>query len=403
MTSSKKYLFAYSGYTGQGQRTSGEVRAQNIEWARHKLRRQGLRINSIKRAFHPPFSQRQIVVPADIASFTQQLAMLVKVGIPLSKSFAILAASCNKSIMKMLIEEVSDDVATGDSFSKALRKHPKQFDDLFCNMVEAAELSGELGTVLERLSTHKERSERLKKHLKKALTYPCIVVLVAILVTGVLLTKVVPEFARTFTEFGAELPALTLFVLELSELIQGFWLYGLLICTACCGCFYLALKRSKKISLLMDRMVLKLPIVGNLLRNAILARFSTTLATTFNAGLPILDALRSAARTAGNSYYTQSILDLRQDLACGVSLHQAISKQTLFPIALQQMILVGEESGTLGQILDRAGRFYEQDMQLSLDTLTQLTEPLIMLVLGLVVGGLLLAMYLPIFQIGSII
>jgi type IV pilus assembly protein PilC len=403
MTSSKKYLFAYSGYTGQGQRTSGKVRAQNIEWARHKLRRQGLRINSIKRAFHPPFSQRQIIVPADIALFTQQLAMLVKVGIPLSKSFAILAASCNKSIMKMLIEEVSDDIATGDSFSKALRKHPEQFDDLFCNMVEAAELSGELGTVLERLATHKERSERLKKHLKKALTYPCIVVLVAILVTGVLLTKVVPEFARTFTEFGAELPALTLFVLELSELIQGFWLYSLLICTACCGCFYLALKRSKKISLLMDRIVLKLPIVGNLLKNAILARFSTTLATTFNAGLPILEALRSAARTAGNSHYTQSILDLRQDLACGVSLHQAISKQTLFPIALQQMILVGEESGTLGQILDRAGRFYEQDLQLSLDTLTQLTEPLIMLVLGLVVGGLLLAMYLPIFQIGSII
>ena len=403
MTSSKKYLFAYSGYTSQSQHISGEVRAQSIELARHKLRRQGLRVNSIKRAFHPPFSQQQTVVAADIASFTQQLAMLIKVGIPLSKCFAILATSCNKSIMKILIEEIRDDVATGDSFSKALRKHPKQFDDLFCNMVESAELSGELGTVLERLSSYKERSERLKRHLKKALTYPCIVVVVAILVTGVLLTKVVPEFARTFTEFGAELPPLTLFVLELSELIQGFWLYGLLICTACYGCFYLALKRSKKISLLMDRIVLKLPIVGNLLRNAILARFSATLATTFNAGLPILEALRSAARTAGNSHYTQSILNLRQDLAHGVSLHQAISKQTLFPKALQQMILVGEESGTLGQILDRAGRFYEQDLELSLQTITQLTEPLVMLVLGLLVGGLLLAMYLPIFQIGSII
>lgn len=403
MTSTRKYLYTYSGYTGQGQLVNGEVRAQNIEWARHKLRRQGLRVNSIKRAFQLPFSQHKAIVPEDIASFTQQLAMLTKVGIPLSKSFAILASNCNKNIMKMLIEEIRDDISTGDSFSKALRKHPQQFDDLFCNMVAAAELSGELGTVLQRISNYQERSEKLKRHIKKALTYPCMVLLVAILVTGILLTKVVPEFARTFAEFGAELPTLTLFVLKLSELIQSLWLYSLISCIAVCGSFYLVLKRSKKISQLKDKTLLKLPIIGNLLRHAILARFARTLATTFNAGLPIMDALRSAATTTGNSQYTQSILDLRQDLAHGVSLHQAISKQTVFPLALQQMILVGEESGTLGKILDRAGEFYEQDLQLSLDTITQLIEPIIMLVLGLVVGGLLLAMYLPIFQIGSII
>ena len=403
MPSSKKYLFIYSGYTAHGQVANGEIRAENIEWARHKLRKQGLRISLIKKAYQRPFSSQHSILPKDIALFTQQLAMLVKVGIPLSKCFVILSASCNKVIMRMLLGELNDDIATGDSFARALRKHPQQFNDLFCNMVESAELSGELATVLGRLSIYQERSERLKRNLKKALTYPCIVLIVATVVTSILMIKVIPEFAQTFSDFGTELPSLTLFVLDLSELLQGFWIMGLITCGTCYACFHLILKKSQSISHRVDALVLHLPIIGKLVRNTVLARFSHTLATTFNAGIPILDALRSAANTAGNLVFEQSIINLRQDLIHGVSLHQAINKQDVFPMALQQMIIVGEESGTLGEILDRASTFYEQDLALSINALMQVTEPLVMIFLGVVVGGLLLAMYLPIFQIGSII
>ena len=403
MPSSKKYLFVYSGYTAQGQVVSGEIRAENIEWARHKLRKQGLRIRLIKKAYQRPFSSQHSILPKDIALFTQQLAMLVKVGVPLSKCFVILSASCNKGIMRMLLGELNDDIATGDSFARALRKHPQQFDDLFCNMVESAELSGELATVLGRLSIYQERSERLKRNLKKALTYPCIVLIVATVVTSILMIKVIPKFTQIFSEFGNELPPLTLFVLDMSELLQRFWTLGLIICVACYGCCRLALKKSKRISHGFDTLILHLPIIGKLVRNTVLARFSHTLATTFNAGIPILDALRSAAKTAGNLVFEQSIKNLRQDLIHGVSLHQAINRQNVFPIALQQMIIVGEESGTLGEILDRASTFYEQDLALSINALIQVIEPLVMILLVLVVGGRLLAMYLPIFQIASII
>ena len=400
---SNLHLFTYAGKTGNGKLVEGTLRAPNIEWAKHKLRKQGIRINSIKRCLHLPFSRNQTISPSDIALFTRQLATLLKVGIPIRKSFDILATSYNKSIMKMLMRELGDDISAGDSFAKALRKHPQQFDDLFCNMIEIGESSGTVVTILERLANYKEQSERLKIRIRKALTYPCIVLLVAMLVTAVLLTKVVPEFSQTFAEFGADLPGVTLFVLKLSEVFQQLWLYSAIVCISCYGGFLLAKKRSLRISRLVDRIVLRLPIVGKLTRNLILARFSRTLATTFTAGLPILDALKSAATTVNNSFYTEIIQTIRQDLVHGVSLHRAIGRQSAFPVALQQMINVGEESGSLGQILDRAGRLYEQDVELSLDTIIPLIEPVMMLVLGLLVGGLLLAMYLPIFQLGHII
>lgn len=402
MSASKKHMFVYSGYSTHGQQIHGHIRAEN-QWARHKLRKQGLQIHSIKKSLQYPFSRHQTIVPSDITLFTQQLALLLKVGIPLSKCFVILSASSNKSIMKMLLGELIDDIATGDSFAKALRKHPQQFDGLYCNMVESGELSGKLATVLGRISAYQERTQRLKKNLIKAMTYPFIVVVVAIVVTGILLAKVIPEFAITFSEFGAELPSFTLFVLTLSELFRQFWLSCLAVISVCIGFFITAQKKSKKFSNTIDRLILKLPIIGTMVRNAILVRFSRTLAITFNAGIPILDALQSAANTAGNSVYEQGILNLRQDLIHGVSLYRAISNQSVFPLALKQMIIVGEESGTLGTILDRASGFYERDLQLSLDSLMQVTEPLIMLILGIVVGGILLAMYLPIFQIGTII
>ena len=403
MTPKKKYLYTYKAYTVRGKLIDGQIRAQNAQWARHQIRKQSLHVHSIKKVLQRPFSRHQTLLASDISLFTQQLAMLLQAGIPLSKCFTVLSASCNKNIMKMLLGELSDDIAAGDSFARALRRHPEQFDDLYCNMVESAELSGELASVLTGIAKYQARTEKFKKHLKKALTYPCIVLVVALLVTSILLAKVIPEFALTFSEFGTELPSLTLFVLDLSELFQQFWLMGLLVISLFISCVVIALKHSTKFADLKDKLTLKLPIIGNIVRNANLARFTRILAVTFNAGIPILGALRSAAGTAGNSVFKQSILNLRQDLAHGVSLYLAIRKQTAFPPALKQMIVVGEESGTLGAILIRASGFYEQDLELSLDTLIKIIEPMVMLFLGLLVGGLLLAMYLPIFQISSII
>jgi type IV pilus assembly protein PilC len=403
MSSSKKIIFVYSGHNAQGKLVEGQIRAENSDWARHKLRKQGVRVSSIKKSFQAPFSQQQTIVPSDIALFTQQLAMLLKVGIPLSKGLLILSASCNKSIMKMLLTELKDDLATGDSFARALRKHPYQFDELYCNMVESAELSGELTLVLERLARYQERSEKLKKNLKKALTYPCMVLTIALVVTGILLAKVIPQFSQTFTQFEAELPPLTLFVLNLSDLFKHHWVNAVLLFILGIGLWVIGLKHSLKLSHFKDNLLIKLPLVGGMVRNAVLARFSRSLATAFNAGIPILDALGSAANTAGNLVYKQSILNLRQDLVNGISLYHAMSNQRIFPVAFQQMIVVGEESGTLGSILDKVSGFYEQDLALSVDTLMGIIEPLLMVFLGLLIGGLLLAMYLPIFQIGSII
>jgi type IV pilus assembly protein PilC len=396
-------LFTSTGSKGGGQLLKGQLRAPNIQWAKHKLRKKGIRVNSIRRCWQLPFSRHQTILSSDTTLFTRQLATLLKVGIPIDKSLDILANSHSKPIMNMLMYEINDDIFIGDSLSKALRKHSQQFDDLFCNMVEIGETTGTLVSILERLANHRERTERFKKRIKKAMTYPLIVLLITILVTALMLTQVIPGFAQTFSQFDADLPVFTLFVLQLSDMFQRQWLYMLVITVACISGFAIARKRSIRVSHLTDKMVLKLPLAGKLLTNLILARFSRTLATTFSAGLPILDALKSAASAANNSVYTEAIYCMRKDIAHGVSLHRAIRKQSIFPTTLQQMITVGEESGSLGQILDRAGQLYESSIETSLDSLIPMIEPIMILIIGLIVGGLLLAMYLPVFQLGHII
>ena len=396
------HLFTYRGSKSGRQLPKGQLRAPNIQWAKHKLRKKGIRISSIKRCWHLPYSSRQTILSSDITLFTRQLVTLLRVGIPIDKSLNILANSYSKPIMNMLMHEINDDIFVGDSLSKALRKHPRQFDDLFCNMVEIGEATGTLVSILERLANHREQAERFKKRIKKAMTYPLIVFLICILVSAVTLTQVIPGFAQTFSQFDADLPVFTLFVLQLSDIFQRQWLNMLVISVVCFCSFAMARKRSIKVSRLIDRVVLKLPFAGKLLTDLILARFSRTLATTFNAGLPILDALKSAASTADNSVYAEVIYCVRKDIAHGVSLHRAIRKQPIFPTTLQQMVTVGEESGSLGQILDRAGQFFESNIETALDTLIPMIEPIMILIIGLLVGGLLLAMYLPVFQLGHI-
>jgi len=331
------------------------------------------------------------------------MATMMKAGVPLVQSFEIVSEGAEKESLKELINNVRDDVSSGLSFGASLRKHPKYFDDLFCSLVEAGEQSGALETMLDRIATYKEKTETLKAKIKKALTYPIAVVVVAIVVTGILLVKVVPTFAETFSGFGADLPAFTLFVLGISEAAQDGWFIWLAAIIATFFCFKEARRRSEKFSDSVDKFSLKIPITGNIMYQAIVARFARTLSTTFAAGVPLVDALNSVAGAAGNSVYRDATLKVRDDVTTGIQLNQAMKSTGKFPVLLLQMASIGEESGALDEMLEKAALHYEEAVDNAVDNLTTLLEPMIMAVLGVLVGGLLIAMYLPIFKLGSVV
>ena len=385
-TALETHLFVFRGKNRKGEKVGGEVRADNLAGAKAQLRKQGVISTSVKKKPKPMFSRSKKIVPADIAIFTRQLATMMKAGVPLVQ-----------------IYEIRDDVSAGGGFANALRKHPRQFDDLFCSLVESGETAGALETMLDRVATYKEKTEQLKAKIKKALTYPIAVMVVAIVVTGILLIKVVPVFAETFAGFGADLPAFTLFVLGLSETLQASWMFVL----ACIGAALIAFRearfRSQKFAYMVDKYMLRLPVVGNILYNSIIARFARTLATTFSAGVPIVDALQSVAGAAGNRLYYDAIMQVREDVMTGIQLQQAIKARKMFPTLLHQMAAIGEESGALDEMLEKAALHYEEAVDNSVDNLTSLLEPMIMAVLGVLVGGLLIAMYLPIFQLGNVV
>ena len=328
---------------------------------------------------------------------------MMKAGVPLVQSFEIVADGSDKPKMRDLIFDVRDNVSAGGGFAAALRNHPRQFDDLFCSLVESGETAGALETMLDRVATYKEKTEQLKAKIKKALTYPIAVLVVALVVTAILLIKVVPIFAETFSGFGADLPAFTLFVLGLSETMQEYWILVLLvICGGLVG-FREARFRSEKFAYAVDAAMLKIPIIGIIVYNSIIARFARTLSTTFSAGVPIVDALESVAGAAGNRLYSIAVMKIRDEVMTGIQLQQAIKNRNMFPTLLQQMTAIGEESGALDEMLEKAATHYEEAVDNSVDNLTSLLEPLIMSVLGVLVGGLLIAMYLPIFQLGNVV
>ncbi len=305
--------------------------------------------------------------------------------------------------LKELIGAIKLDVASGTNFASALRKHPRHFDDLFCNLVDSGEQSGALETMLDRLATYKEKSETLKKKIKKAMTYPIAVIVVAVVVTGILLVKVVPTFEELFQDFGADLPAFTQMVIGISNVLQQWWLVFVVGIVAFIFIFREAKLRSKRVSALVDRLVLRIPVTGNILENSIYARFSRTLSTTFAAGVPLVDALTSTAGAAANYIYTNAIINVREDVATGQQLHFSMRNTNVFPNMLIQMTAIGEESGALDEMLDKAAEFYEEEVDNAVDNLTALMEPMIMAVLGVLIGGLIIAMYLPIFKMGSVV
>ena len=403
-TAIKSELFTWSGKDQNGRQSKGEIHASSQAMARAQLRRQGINPKSVRKKPKPLFGGAgKPIKAADIAIFTRQMATMIKAGVPLVQSFEIVAEGAEKPKMRELVTELKNDVAAGSGLAPSLAKHPRHFDDLFCSLIGSGEDSGTLEVMLDRVATYKEKTEQLKAKIKKALTYPTAVVGVAVIVTAILLIKVVPVFAETFRNFGSELPAFTLFVMRISEFVQAWWFIILVAMIAIALLVREAKLRNVKFAEFLDKTYLKLPVVGGIVHDAVIARFSRTLATTFAAGVPLVDALESTAGAAGNSVYAKAIRQIKNDVTSGTTLYDATKSTGLFPTMLLQMISIGEESGSLDEMLDKVANHYEEAVDNAVDSLSSLLEPLIMSILGVLVGGLMIAMYLPIFMLGSVI
>ena len=396
--------FVWSGLNKNGQKGQGEIVATSQALAKAQLRKQGISAKSVKKKPKPLFtSMGKGIKPADIAIFSRQMATMMKAGVPLVQSFEIVQEGLESPAMNKLVGQIKSEVSAGGGLALALAKHPKHFDDLFCSLVASGENSGTLEVMLDRVATYKEKTEALKAKIRKAMTYPIAVVTVAIIVTGILLVKVVPTFAQTFKGFGADLPGFTLFVLGISEFMQEWWLIVAGAITLAIWGYFQAIQRSATFRDRVDSLALKLPIVGTIVHDAVVARFSRTLATTFAAGVPLVEALDSTAGAAGNAIYARGIRQIRDDVTSGTSLYLATRSTGLFPAMLLQMTAIGEESGALDDMLGKVADQYEAQVDNAVDSLSSLMEPIIMSILGVLVGGLMIAMYLPIFMLGSVV
>ena len=400
----KNDVFTWSGTDKSGHPTKGEIEASNQAMAKAQLRQQGIKPKSVKKKPKPLFGgQGKAIKAADIAIFTRQLATMLKAGVPLVQSFEIVEDGLEKPRMRELVKTIRNDVASGSGLAPSLAKHPRYFDDLFCSLVGSGEDSGTLEVMLDRVATYKEKTEQLKAKIRKAMTYPTAVICVALVVCAILLVKVVPVFANTFQSFGSELPAFTQFVMDISDFVIAWWFVMLLGIIAVIFAFREIKLRSVAFSEWLDRMALRAPVVGGIVHDSVIARFSRTLATTFAAGVPLVDALNSTAGAAGNSVYAKAIRRIRDDVTSGTTLYNSIKVTGLFPNMLLQMVSIGEESGALDEMLDKVATHYEEAVDNAVDSLSSLMEPLIMSILGVLVGGLMIAMYLPIFMLGSVI
>ncbi|MFU2511326.1 type II secretion system F family protein [Pseudoalteromonas sp. ASV78] len=396
--------FQWIGVSTRGKRLEGEMTGASIALVKAQLRKQGITPSKVKRKAKPLFGVRmQAITPKDIALVTRQIATMLMAGVPLIQSIEMIGTGAtNKSVSK-LMETVGDEVKAGGTLSNALRKHPRYFDDLYCDLVASGEQSGALDKIFDRVALYKEKSEALKSKIKKAMFYPIAVLVVALIVTSILLIFVVPQFQDIFAGFGAELPAFTLMVIAISEFMQEYWWMMLIAIVGFGWAYKEALLKSKKLRDANDRAILKLPVIGMILNKAAVARYARTLSTTFAAGVPLVDALDSAAGASGNAVYRYAILDIKAEVSSGNQMNWAMRNSKIFPDMVIQMVAIGEESGSLDGMLAKVATIYEQEVDDAVDGLSSLLEPLIMAVLGVLVGGLIIAMYLPIFQLGSVI
>nr|WP_100547160.1 type II secretion system F family protein [Pseudomonas sp. ZH-FAD] len=399
----KTSAFKWEGKDRRGAVVSGVINGQNPALIKAQLRKQGINPTKVRKQSSLSFGKGKKIKPMDIALFTRQMATMMKAGVPLLQSFDIIGEGFDNPNMRKLIDDVKQEVAAGNSFATSLRKKPEYFDELYCNLVESGEQAGALENLLDRIATYKEKTEALKAKIKKAMNYPIAVIVVAVIVSSILLIKVVPQFEEVFANFGAELPAFTQMVIGISQALQKWWFIILLVIFATAFSFREAMKRSQKLRDSVDRGILKLPVVGDILYKSAVARFARTLSTTFAAGVPLVDALDSVSGATGNVVFKNATNKIKADVSTGMQLNFSMRTTGTFPSMAVQMTAIGEESGALDEMLGKVATFYEDEVDNMVDGLTSLMEPLIMSVLGVLVGGLIIAMYLPIFQLGAVV
>ncbi len=401
-TIKRDIAYTWVGVDKKGNRVQGKSLAPDEAALRAELRRQGVVPSRIKKQ-SSAFSRGGKIKPEDIAVFSRQLATMLAAGIPLVQAFEIVGNGNEKPAMQKLILDIKMDIEGGSSLHEALGKHPLYFDDLYVNLVEAGEQAGALENLLDKIATYKEKTEALKKKVKKALFYPAAVLVVAVIVTIILLVFVIPQFESLFKGFGADLPAFTQFVIGLSRFVQAKGIYIAAVIGAAAYAFIYFKKRSRAMREFLDRLALRLPIIGPILNKAAIARYARTLSTMFAAGVPLVEALQSVAGATGNIVYETAVLRMRDEVATGTRLQRAMENTGLFPNMVIQMVAVGEESGALDEMTGKVATFYEAEVDNAVDSMSSLLEPLIMAILGVLVGGLVIAMYLPIFKLGAAI
>ena len=396
----KESVFEWVGKDRQGRIVQGELRAAGEATAQNTLRRQGILVTKIKKR---KMSSGKKIKPKDIALFTRQMATMMKAGVPLLQSFDIVGRGNPNPSVTRLLNEIRQDVETGTSLSIAFRRHPMYFDDLYCNLVEAGESAGILESLLDRLATYMEKTEAIKSKIKSALMYPISVIIVAFVVVTLIMLFVIPAFKEVFSSFGADLPAPTMFVIGMSEFFTTYWwlIFGIL--GGGIYFFLQAWKRSPKVQVFMDRALLKLPVFGALIDKSCIARWTRTLSTMFAAGVPLVEALDSVGGASGNIIYKEATDKIQKSVSIGTSLAVAMTDANVFPSMVLQMCAIGEESGAIDHMLGKAADFYEAEVDEMVAGLSSLMEPIIIVLLGTIIGGIVVSMYLPIFKLGQVV
>ncbi len=399
----KPTTFLWEGVDKKGKKVRGETSAASVAYVNATLRRQGINPVKVRKKGKALFTRKKKITPKDVAIFTRQLATMIAAGIPIVQSFEIVGKGHENPSMQELITSIRQDIESGTNLTTALGRHPLYFDALYCNLVAAGETAGILDAILEKVATYKEKIEAIKGKIKSALFYPAAVVVVAFIITAILLIFVIPQFESLFKSFGADLPAFTLFVIGISRVFQDYWW---LIFGGLGGAIFFigyTYKRSTKMQHTLDRLILKAPIVGVIVRKATIARFARTLSTMFAAGVPLVESLDSVAGASGNRVYYQGVMEIKTDVSTGMQLQAAMARTNLFPNMVVQMVAIGEESGELDAMLGKVADFYEREVDDAVAALSSLLEPIIMAFLGVIVGGLVIAMYLPIFKLAAAI
>ncbi|WP_219212633.1 type II secretion system F family protein [Variovorax boronicumulans] len=396
----KEFVYEWEGKDRNGKQVRGELRAAGTNQVQAALRRQGVLLTKVKKR---RMRSGKAIKPKDIAIFTRQLATMMKAGVPLLQAFDIVGrGNANPSVAKLL-NDIRSDVETGTSLSAAFRKFPKYFDNLYCNLVEAGEAAGILEELLDRLATYMEKTEAIKSKIKSALMYPMSVVVVAFIVVAIIMIFVIPAFKEVFSSFGADLPAPTLIVMGISEFFVSYWWLIFGVIGGGIYFFLQAWKRNEKVQRVMDRLLLRLPIFGTLIDKSCVARWTRTLATMFAAGVPLVEALDSVGGASGNSVYADATVKIQQEVSTGTSLTTAMTNANVFPSMVLQMAAIGEESGSIDHMLGKAADFYEAEVDDMVAGLSSLMEPIIIVFLGTLIGGIVVSMYLPIFKLGQVV